>query len=132
MDRPTTQPAIGTAHGLRLPDGGADLLLGGAGNDSLAGSGGSDTINGGTGTDTMAGGGGADLFLVGTTFNDTIDGGGGDDTLSLAGRNLADATVVTAAGVTTISSWSLVVRSPAAAFAPSAPIVTLPSLSAGW
>jgi Ca2+-binding RTX toxin-like protein len=43
------------------------------------------------------------LFLVGTSFNDTIDGGAGDDTLSLAGRNIADATLDTTAGVTTIS-----------------------------
>lgn len=45
------------------PRGGADLLVGGAGNDVLFGQGGSDTLVGGMGDDLLLGGSGADAFV---------------------------------------------------------------------
>jgi Ca2+-binding RTX toxin-like protein len=78
------------------PEGGANLLLGGAGNDSVTGGYGADTAFGGSGDDRIQGYGppgptaGATValrdadradLLLGGAGNDTIDGGGGGDTM---------------------------------------------------
>jgi Ca2+-binding RTX toxin-like protein len=52
--------------------GGEDILLGGAGDDSLDGGYGNDVLDAGAGDDSLSGGGGADV----------LDGGAGDDTAS--------------------------------------------------
>jgi Ca2+-binding RTX toxin-like protein len=66
---------------------GADVLNGGADNDTLYGFGGNDTIKGGAGDDVLAGnagndtliGGDGDDYILGGPGNDTIDGGAGND-----------------------------------------------------
>ncbi|MCW2925644.1 MAG: outer rane adhesin like protein [Thermoleophilia bacterium] len=68
----------------------ANILTGGAGNDSIAGGGGNDTINGGTGNDALDGGTGNDRLiggvgndrLLGGAGNDRLQGGAGNDVLS--------------------------------------------------
>jgi large repetitive protein len=67
------------------PRGGADLLVGGEGNDLLFGQGGSDTLMGGMGDDLLAGGRGQDTFVwkAGEQGSDrildfTLGGGEGD------------------------------------------------------
>jgi Ca2+-binding RTX toxin-like protein len=57
----------------------ADLIPGGAGNDTLSGLGGNDTVIGFGGADQISGGAGDDL-LDGGAGNDTMAGGAGDDT----------------------------------------------------
>ncbi|NQU59288.1 MAG: hypothetical protein HQ513_18820, partial [Rhodospirillales bacterium] len=67
--------------------GGDDQLSGGAGDDVLFGSSGDDTLVGGTGDDTMFGSSGRDVleggdgadYLDGGSSNDQIDGGAGND-----------------------------------------------------
>ncbi len=63
-------------------DGGAgnDVLIGGAGNDTLKGGRGNDLIFGGAGNDTLKGGRGDDM-IFGGCGNDKIKGGRGDDCL---------------------------------------------------
>lgn len=56
----------------------SNMLLGGGGNDSLAGMAGNDTLNGGSGADKLWGGSGNDS-LSGGTGNDTLVGGFGAD-----------------------------------------------------
>ncbi len=58
---------------------GNDALLGGGGNDTLLGGNGSDLLNGGAGNDTLNGGAGNDT-LAGGLGNDTATGGVGADT----------------------------------------------------
>jgi len=58
--------------------GGAALILGGPGNDSLSGGGGDDCILGGAGNDTLSGQGGDDVLIGGDGF-DILSGGGGTD-----------------------------------------------------
>ena len=95
------------------PNGGDDLLMGGAGRDMLYGGEGNDTLDGGTeddslfgndGDDWLFGGEGAD-WLVGDNGedlsgegNDTLDGGSGNDTLYGLG-----ATTPSAAAMMTMS-----------------------------
>jgi Ca2+-binding RTX toxin-like protein len=64
----------GTGNGL------ANVITGGAGNDTLLGSAGNDTLYGGAGADTLDGGIGADS-LIGGDGDDLLDGGLGNDTL---------------------------------------------------
>ncbi len=67
----------------------ADVVYGGAGNDTITAGGGNDFIYGGTGNDTIYGGAGNDSIyggdgtdvLFGGTGNDSIDGGLGNDTI---------------------------------------------------
>lgn len=59
----------------------ADLMIGGAGNDSLSGREGSDTLYGDNGNDSLIGGNGAD-FLRGGNGNDALFGGAGDDNVA--------------------------------------------------
>ncbi|MGG5870982.1 retention module-containing protein [Pseudomonas peli] len=72
------------------PRGGADLLVGGAGNDVLFGQGGSDTLIGGMGDDLLLGGSGADAFVwsAGNQGHDRILdftlGGSAGDALDLS------------------------------------------------
>ena len=70
---------IGSAFNdyIRTRSGSADLVVGGSGNDTLAGGGNSDTGF----ADTLLGGDGNDS-LIQTLGNDVIDGGAGSDTLS--------------------------------------------------
>lgn len=56
----------------------AALLIGGAGNDTIAGGSGDDLLFGGSGNDTLLGKGGFD-FLLGGAGNDTLTGGDADD-----------------------------------------------------
>jgi Ca2+-binding RTX toxin-like protein len=57
---------------------GNDALLGGAGNDDLSGGKGDDLLFGGAGNDTLTGGTGDD-FIFGGLGNDSVDAGVGDD-----------------------------------------------------
>ncbi len=59
---------------------GDDTLQGGAGNDVIDGGTGDDVVNAGQGTDTVTGGSGDDS-LAGGPGNDTLSGGDGEDTL---------------------------------------------------
>jgi peptidoglycan/xylan/chitin deacetylase (PgdA/CDA1 family) len=63
--------------------GSADILVGGATNETLSGSGGNDILFGGAGNDTLNGGSGNDL-LNGGVGNDSLNGGTGIDTASYA------------------------------------------------
>jgi len=58
-----------------------DLLLGGAGNDTLEGSAGHDTLDGGDASDLLNGGTGSDV-LFGSAGDDTLSGGSQHDVLS--------------------------------------------------
>lgn len=60
--------------------GGADSVVGGAGNDVISGGSGDDTLSGGDGNDTLTGGLGANK-LYGGAGNDVITGGTGADTI---------------------------------------------------
>ncbi len=60
--------------------GGADTIYGEAGNDSLSSGAGDDIVSGGIGNDTINGEAGEDL-LIGGDGDDTIDGGTGNDTI---------------------------------------------------
>jgi Ca2+-binding RTX toxin-like protein len=57
----------------------AEILIGGAGDDTLSGEGGADSIRGGAGNDALS---------VGDTGFRSVDGGGGRDSLGLAGAGL--------------------------------------------
>ncbi|MET0428055.1 MAG: calcium-binding protein [Microvirga sp.] len=59
----------------------ADLIDGGAGNDTQAGGDGNDTIGGGSGDDAIDGGTGDDV-LTGDAGNDIVTGGAGNDVIS--------------------------------------------------
>ena len=67
-----------------------EVIVGGAGPDTLLGFGGSDTLNGVRGDDSVGGGAGADLLgggddadgVSGEAGNDTVFGGDGDDTVN--------------------------------------------------
>ncbi|MCP4283649.1 MAG: hypothetical protein GY792_04245, partial [Gammaproteobacteria bacterium] len=71
------------------PDGGDDLIEGGAGRDYMDGGVGADTLYGGLGADTLVGdiggdtlnGGGGDDYLSGDSGNDILQGGSGVDYL---------------------------------------------------
>jgi Ca2+-binding RTX toxin-like protein len=64
----------------------AEVVFGGAGNDTISGGTGDDELHGGAGNDTLNGLAGNDL-LVGDDGNDTLNGGAGDDTFD---EGLAD------------------------------------------
>ena len=59
----------------------ANILSGGAGNDTLTGGGNWDQLDGGTGNDVLNGGGGGDS-LTGGAGNDQLNGGDGNDFLN--------------------------------------------------
>jgi len=71
---------------LSTPSNDADLIDGGAGNDTLGGGGGNDTLRGGTGNDTLDGGEGTDR-LEGGDGNDLLFVGAGDSALGGAGND---------------------------------------------
>lgn len=62
---------------------GVDVLVGGAGDDSLSGGGGSDHLVGGAGDDTLSGGG------AGPDQADLLDGGDGNDQIHLGAQVVA-------------------------------------------
>uniref|UniRef100_A5W572 Animal heme peroxidase n=3 Tax=Gammaproteobacteria TaxID=1236 RepID=A5W572_PSEP1 len=70
----------GTGNGL------ANIIDGGAGNDTLSGDGGNDVLNGNAGNDTLNGDAGNDQ-LFGGLGDDQLRGGGGDDSLDAGGGN---------------------------------------------
>lgn len=73
-----TIDASADSAGLQLRgNGGADSIIGGAGNDWILGEGGADIIAGGAGDDSLTGAADEDTFLIEDGFgNDTILGGG--------------------------------------------------------
>ena len=82
-----------TPGGTQTGTAGADVLVGGGGNDTLNGLGANDRLIGGLGDDTLDGGTGVDV-LIGGAGNDTliydsadrrVDGGTGSDTLKFTG-----------------------------------------------
>ncbi|MGF1543331.1 MAG: beta strand repeat-containing protein [Parvularculaceae bacterium] len=75
-----------------------DVLIGGAGADTIDGLGGNDQINGGAGDDNLAGGAGNDT-IDGGAGADAIAGEDGDDTLIVDGDDVA---ISGAAGADTI------------------------------
>jgi Ca2+-binding RTX toxin-like protein len=84
----------------------ANVLSGGAGDDSLAGGSGNDTLNGGTGADsldggsgddTLAGGDGADSLTTGPGA-DSLNGDAGDDTFTITGIHAPGDTIAGGAG----------------------------------
>ena len=86
-----------------------DLIVTGAGNDTINGTAGADNVNAGAGDDTVIGNAGDDI-LLGGTGNDTInggtgadrmDGGAGNDTYTV--DNAADI-LVDSAGTDTVQS----------------------------
>ena len=97
----------GQAQGDDLTGGGFEALIGGSGNDTLAGTSGDESISGGVGNDEIHGEGGADT-LEGGLGNDlfhfsgamgsggSVDGGDGTDTIymSLASEDFTGATSV--------------------------------------
>jgi serralysin len=83
----TITPAFVSGTVTRFPPGsfpgagaGADVLIGGDGNDVLDGGGGNDLLIGGDGTDRLNGGIGNDN-LIGSDGNDSLDGDSGNDVL---------------------------------------------------
>ncbi|MCX2888527.1 heme peroxidase [Pseudomonas sp. DCB_BI] len=70
----------GTGNGL------ANIISGGAGNDTLSGDGGNDVLNGNAGNDTLNGDAGNDQ-LFGGLGADRLSGGGGDDSLDAGDGN---------------------------------------------
>ena len=78
------------AGGNALGTGWDDLIVGGAGNDTLSGSGGDDVLMDGAGQDRMTGGAGADIFVLAKDgATDTItDFTPGQDRLDLSGWGL--------------------------------------------
>lgn len=60
---------------------GNDTIIAGFGNDTLQGDAGNDGLNGGDGNDSLLGGLGADT-LIGSNGNDVLNGGEGDDVLN--------------------------------------------------
>ncbi|MGI4950914.1 MAG: beta strand repeat-containing protein, partial [Janthinobacterium lividum] len=88
----------GTGNGL------ANILTGGAGNDTLNGGGGNDTLVGGAGADTLTGGAGADVFVLakGDANGDTITDFTHNNTLALSDQILF--TGYAAVGTTLVKS----------------------------
>src|SRR6185312_4723410 len=76
-------PIDGTGNALNniITDkgGGANTILGLAGNDTLIANGGNDRIDGGTGDDSMSGGSGDDTYIV-DSLKDVVDESGGSGT----------------------------------------------------
>ncbi|MCA8908499.1 MAG: VWA domain-containing protein, partial [Rhodospirillaceae bacterium] len=82
-------PIVGDTDSNNLDDvliggGDDDLIIGGAGADTLSGNGGNDILIGGVGDDTLSGGSGDDI-LRGGMGEDTLTGGSGADSFVLAG-----------------------------------------------
>ena len=68
-------------------DGGANLLVAGAGDDTLSGLAGNDTLIGGSGADALSGGADDDA-LIWDPADTTVDGGTGTDTLLVGSGDL--------------------------------------------
>jgi len=79
--------------------GGADNINAGPGNDVILGGGGDDFVAGGLGHDTGFLGGGADTFLWNPgEGSDDVDGGGGPDALLFNGANVSEIMSLSADG----------------------------------
>ena len=85
---------------------GADFIDGGTGSDSLLGGAGDDTLIS-SGTDTVFGGEGDDLVFAGLGLPELLDGGAGDDTLDTSSFN-GDYAVNLATGATNFAGESFV------------------------
>ena len=92
----------------------ANLMIGGAGNDTLSAANGNDRLSGGAGNDTMDGGAGNDVFLFGAGFgNDRINGfdavaetAGAQDKLDFSALDITFADLAIAmVGVDTVVSY---------------------------
>ncbi|HEV8678127.1 MAG TPA: calcium-binding protein, partial [Stellaceae bacterium] len=70
---------IGTSSLFGIGNGLANVITGGAGNDTLSGGGGSDWLDGGSGADSMSGGTGHDVYIV-DNFGDAVTENGGEGT----------------------------------------------------
>ena len=89
--------------------GGANVLMGMDGDDTLRGRGGNDVLSGGKGDDTLRAGDNNDIVLGGTGDDeinaglgiDTIDGGAGDDVFFYEGMSINDAPAAEPTGFTT-------------------------------
>ena len=86
--------AVGTAGDSLTGDNFANVIDGGAGNDTLNGGAGNDTLIGGAGNDSLIGGAGNDL-LFGGAGADTFAGGGGADTDTVSYANVTSGTSLT-------------------------------------
>ena len=96
-------------------NGSANVITGGAGNDTLNGNGGNDTLNGMGGNDTMNGGAGNDTFVFAAGFgNDVINGfdanpaGGGQDLIDLTAYHLTAATFASAVTIADMGADMLI------------------------
>ncbi|UVE16259.1 heme peroxidase [Pseudomonas sp. LS44] len=76
-------------------NGGSDTLIGDAGNDALNGGAGDDSLDGGTGNDDLNGGAGNDSYFVDAVGDDIIEaaGGGTDTAFSTSAAFTLDANV---------------------------------------
>ncbi len=81
---------------------GLDTLLGDDGSDDLSGGAGVDNLDGGDGDDVLDGGGSADT-LTGGRGDDEIDGGASANDLAVFSGDLAEYSITTNNGVTTVT-----------------------------
>ena len=106
-----------------------DLIVTGAGNDTINGTAGADNVNAGAGDDTVNGNAGDDI-LLGGTGNDTINGGTGADTMD-GGAGNDTYTVDNAADILVDSAGTDTVQSLLAAFTLGATLDNLTFIGTG-
>jgi Ca2+-binding RTX toxin-like protein len=106
-----------------------DLIVTGAGNDTINGTAGADNVNAGAGDDTVNGNAGDDI-LLGGTGNDTINGGTGADTMD-GGAGNDTYTVDNAADILIDSAGTDTVQSLLAAFTLGATLDNLTFIGTG-
>jgi Ca2+-binding RTX toxin-like protein len=106
-----------------------DLIVTGAGNDTINGTAGADNVNAGAGDDTLNGNAGDDI-LLGGTGNDTINGGTGADRMD-GGAGNDTYTVDNAADILIDSGGTDTVQSLLAAFTLGATLDNLTFIGTG-
>jgi len=106
-----------------------DLIVTGAGNDTINGTAGADNVNAGAGDDTLNGNAGDDI-LLGGTGNDTINGGTGADRMD-GGAGNDTYTVDNAADILIDSGGTETVQSLLAAFTLGATLENLTFIGTG-
>jgi hypothetical protein len=92
-------------NGYAETDGGRFTVIGGAGNDTIAGGGGVDYLAGGAGNDTLYGLGGQD-FLTGGAGQDTLRGGAGSDHFRYT--SVGDSTVDNPDRILDLEGWDVI------------------------